>query len=39
MGDVDDVEDAERNRDAGGDGRIEAAEHQSGDDGVDQQRE
>ena len=37
MRDVDDVENAERDRDAGGDRRVESAEHQPRDDGVDQQ--
>ena len=37
MGDVDDVEHAEGDRDADRDGGIEAAEQQPGDDGVDQQ--
>ena len=37
MRDVDDVENAEGDRDAGGDGRIEAAEQQPGNDGIDQE--
>ena len=39
MRDIDDVEHAEGDRNAGGDGGIEAAEHQAGDDRVDQKIE
>ena len=37
MRDVDDVEHAERDRDAGGDGGVETAEQQPGDDRIDQE--
>ena len=37
MRDIDDVENAERDRDADGDGGIEAAEQKPGDQGIDQE--
>src|SRR5262249_56729823 len=37
VSDVDDVENAEGDRDAGGDGGVEAAQHEAGDDRVDEE--
>ena len=39
MRDIDDVEHAERDRHAGGDRCVESAEHQAGDDRIDQEIE